>query len=39
MLKRLSPGEYLMRSSVEAALEELAQYARFVGVRVGTLSS
>lgn len=38
MLKRLSPGEYLMRSSVEAALEELAQYARFVGVRVGTLS-
>ncbi|HEU4741829.1 MAG TPA: hypothetical protein VFS50_09585 [Meiothermus sp.] len=35
MLKRLSPGEYLMRSSVEAALEELAQYAQFVGVRVG----
>ncbi|PZA06526.1 MULTISPECIES: hypothetical protein [unclassified Meiothermus] len=35
MLKRLSPGEYLMRSSVEAALEELAQYAQFVGMRLG----
>lgn len=33
MLKRLSPGEYLLRSSVADALGELIQYARLMTTR------
>lgn len=34
LLKRLSPGEFLLREPVNKALADLAEYARFVGVRL-----
>ena len=34
LLKRLSPGEFLLREPVNKALTDLAEYARFVGTRL-----
>lgn len=34
LLKRLSPGEFLLREPVNKALADLAEYARFVGARL-----
>ena len=37
LLKRLSPGEFLMRTRVEAALQEWSEYAGLVSSRLGAL--
>lgn len=37
LLKRLSPGEFLMRTRVEAALHEWSEYAALVSNRLGAL--
>lgn len=38
LLKRLSPGEFLLRAPISQALEELSQYARLVLERVAVTS-